>query len=91
MFSREIKSDGGIILAESSESRLNTSIHMLFMNFDLAVLWLDKNLCVVDKVLAKKWYPFYFPKKPAQYVLELHPAQFSAYSIGDQLVFSNNT
>ena len=90
MFSRELKIDEGIILAESRESRINTSIHMLFMYYDLAVLWLDKDLCVVDKVLAKKWFPFYFPKKPAQYVLELHKSQFPRFSIGDRLVFSDS-
>ena len=90
MFSRQLNIDEGIILAESRESRINTSIHMLFMYYDLAVLWLDKDLCVVDKVLAKKWFPFYFPKQPAQYVLELHPSQFSEYSIGDRLVFSDS-
>lgn len=89
MFSRGLDMDKGVILAENRESRVDTAIHMLFMQYDLAVIWLDKGLRVVDKVLAKKWYPFYFPKKPAKYVLELHPSQFSAYAIGDQLSFSD--
>jgi len=87
MFAKELDRNGGIILVDHEESRINTSIHMLFMNFDITVLWLDKNLVVVDKVLAKKWKPAYLPKLPAQYVLELHQSKFSEFSIGDQLFF----
>ncbi len=85
MFSRELKADHGIIIVENNESRLNTAIHMMFMNFDITVLWLDKDLVVIDKVLAKKWAPYYAPKKPAQYVVELHQSMLSEYSIGDRL------
>lgn len=85
MFSKELKVDQGVILVEKKESRINTSIHMMFMNYDLAVLWLDKNLIIVDKILAKRWMPAYFPKKPAQYVIELHPSIFTDFSIGEQL------
>lgn len=87
MFSRELKHDHGIILVENSETRINTSIHMMFMNYDITVLWLDKQLVIVDKVLARKWRPIYLPKMPAQYVVELHQSKFSEFSIGDQLIF----
>jgi uncharacterized membrane protein (UPF0127 family) len=85
MFSRDLRDDHGIILVEKRESRINTSIHMMFMNYNLTVLWLDKNLIIVDRVLAKKWMPVYFPKKPAQYVIELHPSKFTDFSIGEKL------
>lgn len=85
MFSRDLRDDHGIILVENRESRINTSIHMMFMNYNLTVLWLDKNLIIVDRVLAKKWMPVYFPKKPAQYVIELHPSKFADFSIGEKL------
>ena len=87
MFSRELKPEDGLILVENNESRINTSIHMMFMNYDITVLWLDKQMVIVDKVLARKWVPFYIPKKPAQYVVELHHSKFSEYSIGDKLIF----
>jgi uncharacterized membrane protein (UPF0127 family) len=89
MFSKQIPLDQGIILVENKESKVNTSIHMMFMNFNLAVLWLDKELVVVDKVLAKRWVPIYMPKFRAKYVVELHSNQFSNFSIGDQLVLSD--
>lgn len=88
MFTKNLNEDSGALLVEESESKINSSIHMLFVYDDLTVLWLDKNKVVVDKVLAKKWFPYYFPKKPAQYVLELHASKFSEYQIGDALNFS---
>lgn len=87
MFSRELKPDYGLIIVEKNETRINTAIHMMFMNYDITVLWLDKKMVIIDKVLAKKWVPFYSSKKPAQYVVELHHSKFSEYSIGDELVF----
>ncbi len=86
MFTRELKPDQGIIIVENNESRINTAIHMMFMNYDITVLWLDKNMVVVDKALAKKWAPYYASKKPAQFVVELHESKFSEFSIGDELV-----
>ena len=88
MFTAALNPNQGVILVEDTESRINTSIHMLFMNFDLTILWVDAEMIVVDKVLAKKWVPFYFPKAPAQYVIELHPSQYSRFSIGDKLVMT---
>jgi uncharacterized protein len=87
MFQKEISIDHGIVLAEESESRLNTSIHMLFMNFDICVVWLDKSYQVCDIQYAKKWRLAYFPTKSAQYVLELHPSKITEFHIGDQLQF----
>ena len=86
MFKKELQPDEGLILVDSQESRMNAGIHMLFMNFDLAVLWLDRNWVVVDKVLARKWRPMYLPQAPAQYVAELHPDQLGNFELGDKLV-----
>ena len=85
MFTKQMPLDHGIILAEKKESRVDTAIHMMFMNFDITVLWLNKELAVVDKALAKRWVPIYLPKIRAKYVVELHASQFSNFSIGDRL------
>ena len=77
----------GILLVESSDSRINTSIHMFFMNFDIAVIWIDSRKIVVDKVLARKWRPFYAPSTPCQFTLETHPGQLDSFQIGDQVAF----
>lgn len=88
MFTRELDPNSGIMFVENGESKVNTSIHMFFMRYDLTVLWLDSDRVIVDKVLAKKWAPFYIPQKAAQYVVELHPSKFDVFEIGDQLVLS---
>ena len=89
MFSKKIEPDEGILIVENNESRIATSIHMMFMNYDIAVLWLDRQMVIVDKVLARKWCPFYISKVAAQYVVELHSSKFSEYSIGEQLIISD--
>ena len=87
MFTRSLPVDGGILLVDSRESKSNAAIHMMFMNFDITVLWLDKDGVVVDKALAKRWRPWYMPKQPAQYVVELHQDRFDDYAIGERLVW----
>lgn len=85
MFRKPLAPDDGLILSESSESIINSSIHMFFMRFDIAVVWLDHEFTVVDKCIARKWHPAYFSKTPAMHVLELHNSQFDHFSIGDKL------
>jgi hypothetical protein len=84
MLTKEPPPDGGIMIVESGESKVNATIHMMFMNYDITVLWLDRDLMVVDKVLAKKWKIYYAPQAPAQYILEIHPDRFDDFEIGDK-------
>jgi len=85
MFQKEISPDSGLILSESSESVLNSSIHMLFMRFNIAVIWLNKENIVVCKTLAKKWHPAYFSVKPANQIIETHTSNFVKFNIGDHI------
>lgn len=87
MFKQQLAEGTGLLLSDRYESRINSSIHMLFMNFDLCVVWLDKNLLVVDVKKAKKWRPAYFPRSAAQHVLETGVTHINDFSIGDQLSF----
>ena len=89
MFRRSLGPDEGLLLVEGRDSRLDASIHMLFVRFDLAVFWIDSAYTVVDKVLAKSWKPAYLPKHPARYILELHPARWEDYRIGEKVEFRN--
>ncbi len=77
------------MLVEKRDNRLESAIHMLFVPFDLAVFWIDSNMTVVDKVLARAWRPAYLPKQPARYILELHPERWDNYQIGDKVHFNN--
>ena len=77
----------GLLLVGRRDSRVDSSIHMLFVAFDLAVFWINSEMKVVDKVLARSWRPAYFSKQAARYVLEIHPDRFGNYEIGDRVQF----
>jgi uncharacterized membrane protein (UPF0127 family) len=87
MFHAPLREDEAYIFVERGESRSLTTIHMLFVFFPIAVIWLDANRRVVDKVLARPFYPYYTPCQPAQYYLECHPHVLDRVDIGDQLEF----
>lgn len=87
MFKNNLPVDSGLLISENSESKLNTSIHMLFMNFDILAVWISKDLKVVDTQYAKRWHLGYFPGSAAQFVLELNPYKIDDFIIGDQLQF----
>lgn len=89
MFRPHLEPNFGLLLVESSDSRVNTSIHMFFVPFDLAVFWINSEMIIVDKVLAKSWKPAYFPKADAKYTLEIHPNRFNDYEIGDKVEFKD--
>jgi uncharacterized membrane protein (UPF0127 family) len=89
MFRSRLALDKGLLLVQSRDSRLDSSIHMFFVPFDLAVFWINSKMEVVDKVIAKSWRPAYFPKAEAKYILEIHPDRFNDYNIGDYVEFKN--
>jgi uncharacterized membrane protein (UPF0127 family) len=88
-FRKNLALDEGLVLAEKRDSRLDTSIHMLFVWTDLAVFWVDSTLTVVDKTLAKSWRPYYASRAPARYVIELHSSRLDDLQVGDRIEFSN--
>ena len=88
-FRPHLARDEGLLLVGTRDSRLDSSIHMLFVSFDLSVIWINSDMQVVDKVLAKSWRPAYFSKQPAKYVLEVHPARWDEFQIGDTVQFKN--
>ena len=88
-FRARLSRDEGLLLVGRRDSRLDSSIHMLFVSFDLAVFWINSEMQVVDKVLAKSWRPAYFSREPAKYVLELHPERWGDYEIGETVQFKD--
>jgi uncharacterized membrane protein (UPF0127 family) len=86
-FRSRLARDEGLLLVGRRDSRLDSSIHMLFVSFDLAVAWINSEMKIVDRVLAKSWRPAYFSKQPAKYVLEIHPDRWSDFEIGDLVQF----
>jgi len=88
-FRPSLSRNEGLLLVGKRDSRLDASIHMLFVAFDLAVVWINSDLKVVDKIIAKSWRPAYFSKLPARYVLEIHPDRWGDYEIGDTVQFKD--
>jgi uncharacterized membrane protein (UPF0127 family) len=86
-FRSHLSRDQGLLLVGKRDSRLDSSIHMLFVPFDLSVIWINSAMQVVDKVLAKSWRPAYFSRQPAKYVLEIHPERWGDFEIGDGVEF----
>jgi len=89
MFRSRLGLNEGLVLVEKQDSRIDTSIHMFFVPFDLAVFWINSEMTVVDKVIAKSWHPAYLPKAGAKYTLEIHPDRFGNFEIGDKVEFKN--
>ncbi|HUH96884.1 MAG TPA: DUF192 domain-containing protein [Anaerolineales bacterium] len=89
MFRSVLARDEGLVLVIGRDSRPDSSIHMLFVSFDLAVFWINSEMVVVDKVMARSWRPAYFPAKAARYILEIHPSRYGDYEIGDKVEFKN--
>lgn len=88
-FHSRLLRDEGLLLVGTRDSRLDSSIHMLFVSFDLAVFWIDSKMKVVDQVIAKPWRLAYFSKQPARYVLEIHTDRSNDYEIGDTVQFKD--
>ena len=88
-FRSRLAREEGLLLVGKRDSRLDSSIHMLFGSFNLAIVWINSEMKVVDKVLARSWRPAYFSKHPARYVLEVHPERWGDFEIGDRLQFKN--
>lgn len=86
-FASPLDDTEGLIFVYGRESITNTSIHMFFVFFEIAVVWLDASGTVVDKKLAKPWRPAYAPAKAAQYFIEANPSLLERVNIGDKLTF----
>lgn len=87
MFRPPLDEDEAFVFAESKESVGLTTIHMFFVFFPIAVIWLDAERRVVDKKLARPFRPYYAPQRPAQYFLECHPHALDKVEIGHQVTF----
>ena len=87
MFSKALPADEGLLFVNRRESVSGASIHMLFMRFNIGVVWLDKNGMVVDAKVAKVWRPAYAPRRAARYYLEANMDILDRVKVGDVLTF----
>lgn len=86
-FRRALASDEGLLLVEKRAGIAATSIHMFFVGFDIAAVWLDDDRRVVHTALARSWRPYYASPVPARYVLEGPPGLLRRVAAGDRLSF----
>ena len=86
-FRRQLGAQEGLVLVESRDNRVNTAIHMLFVFFDLGVIWVNDAGEVVGTALAKPWRLSYVPPAPARYVIEGSPALLKRVQVGDHIQF----
>ena len=86
-FRRALGDDEGLLLVGHRESRADTAIHMFFVFFAIAAIWLDKEGRVVDAQLARPFCALYVPRAPARDVLEGPPSLLGQVQIGDKLRF----
>src|SRR5512147_3167235 len=88
-FRRTLAEDEGLLLVQGGDSRLDASIHMLFVWMDLAVVWINSAGDVVDVKLARRWHLAYAPQRPARYVLETRPTRMDEFRVGDRIEFED--
>jgi uncharacterized membrane protein (UPF0127 family) len=75
----------GLLLVQKHDTIVNSSIHMLFMWIDLAVVWINTHGEVVDVKKARRWRLAYLPERPACYVLELADIHINDFIVGERV------
>ncbi len=73
----------GLLLVQSKDSKLDSSIHMFGMFFDLAIIWINEQNQIVDVKPAYKWRSILFPQQPAKYALEINIERLSEFKKGE--------
>lgn len=73
--------NGGLLFTNLKDS----SIHTLFMRFEIDVYFLDENKVIYEKTSLKPW-KFYRPKKQAKFILETKKDKLKL-KIGNHLDF----
>ena len=86
MLAPPLKDKEGLILTKTN------SIHMFFMNYEIDVIFLDKNNIVVDKIIAMKKRRVSKIYKNVTTVIELKARSLSEIDIkkGDEIIFEES-
>ena len=87
MFERKANFDYGLVFPFGHETRMGSSIHMLFVFFPIAAVYLDSGKRVVDLAVLNPFALNYTPKKPAAFLIELPAGKAKELSLGDKLEF----
>jgi uncharacterized membrane protein (UPF0127 family) len=86
-FRQSPKPGEGLLLVMSKDSVVETSIHMFFVFFPIAAVWINSQGQITHAQLAKPWRPYYASPRPARYVLETTPDFLEKVTVGDEVDF----
>jgi len=86
-FSKALKPGEGLLMVMPKQSIAATSIHMFFVFFPIAAIWINDQGLVTHTEFAKPWRPYYASPSPARYVLETTPDFLEYVSAGDEVDF----
>lgn len=79
--------DEALILDTKTESVIGSIVDMVFVFYEICVVWLDRNKNVVDVKTARP-FRFYIPRKKARYVIETNAANTNKFKVGQKISFS---
>ena len=86
-FRRRLKPGEALVLAKQQDSVATSSIHMFFVFFPIAAVWVNGEGEVTSAQLARPWRPYYASPEPARYVIEAEPELLEQVAVGDVLDF----
>jgi uncharacterized membrane protein (UPF0127 family) len=86
-YRRRLNPGEALILVKPTDSIVNSSIHMLWVFFPIAAVWINDQGRVTHTQLARPWRPYYASPAPARYVLEAAPSLLEHVQVGDEIDF----
>jgi len=86
-YRRHLEPGEALILVKPADSIVNSSIHMFFVFFPIAAVWINQHGRITSAQLARPWRPYYASPEPARYVLEASPDLLNRIAVGDELDF----
>ena len=89
MFRRSLDPAQAYVFVCGRESVARATVHMWFVFFPIAVLWLDAHKRVVDAALARPFRPYYAPRQAAAYFIECVPEALGRVRVGDELAWES--
>ena len=85
MFEKNENFDYALIFELTRESKIGSSVHMMFVFFPIEIVFLNSQKIVVDKATLNPWKLNYTPKKPAKYFIELPLKKSKTIFLGDKV------
>lgn len=85
MFENKGKFDYALVFVLKNKSKIEASVHMLFVFFPIGIIFLNEEKKVIEKVMLKPWTLNYTPKKPANYFIEVPTKYLNKVKINDKI------